>query len=108
MQLAISPGELHSQTDTPINSMEDLASRKIWALPGPLAAITKKVGSGVVSTPAVKSNEIISRGVVDGHFGRNPYAVESFQSVPYTISLTEPSVPIYTSTFSALNLVHGG
>ena len=45
-QFVISPGELYSQSDTPINSIDDMASRKLWALPGPLAAITKEIGSG--------------------------------------------------------------
>lgn len=30
----ITPADLWSQTDTPVNSMADLKSRKIWALPG--------------------------------------------------------------------------
>lgn len=99
-QFVISPGELYSQTDTPINSIEDLASRKMWALPGPLAEITKKIGSGVVSTPAVKSNEIISRGVVDGHLGLDPQAVKAFQLMPYTKSTTQLSQPFYSTSFS--------
>ena len=99
-QFVISPGELYSQTDTPITSMHDLASRKMWVLPGPLAAITKELGTGVVSTPAVKSNEIISRGVVDGHLGLDPQAVESFQLLPYTKSTTRLSKPIYATSFS--------
>lgn len=99
-QFVISPGELYSQTDTPINSVEDLAGRKIWALPGPLAAITKKLGSGVVSSPAVKSNEIISRGVVDGHLGLDPQAVRAFQLMPYTKSTTKFSKAIYSTSFS--------
>lgn len=99
-QFVISPGELYSQTDTPINSVDELAGRKIWALPGPLAEIAKKVGSGVVSTPAVKSNEIISRGVVDGHLGLDPQAVYSFQLIPYTKSTTRFANAIYTTSFS--------
>jgi len=99
-QFVISPGELYSQSDTPINSMDDLASRKMWSLPGPLAEIMKKIGSGVVSTPAVKSNEIISRGVVDGHIGLDPQAVKSFQLLPYTKSTTQLSQPMYSTSFS--------
>lgn len=99
-QFVISPGELYSQSDTPINSVEDLASRKIWALPGPLAAITKNLGAGVVSTPAVKSNAIISRGVVDGHLGLDPQAVKAFQLMPYTKSITSFEKAIYSTSFS--------
>ncbi|MDI5922664.1 hypothetical protein QLQ86_17965 [Halomonas sp. LR5S13] len=99
-QFVISPGELYSLTDTPINSIDDMASRKMWVLPGPLTAITKKLNSGVVSTPAVESNEIISRGVVDGHLGLDPQAVQSFQLLPYTESTTKFANPIYSSSFS--------
>ncbi|WP_323765753.1 hypothetical protein [Marinovum sp.] len=99
-QFVINPGELYSQTDTPINSIDDLANRKMWVLPGPLAAITKSLGTGVVSTPAVKSNEIISRGVVDGHLGLDPQGVQAFQLFPYTKSNTKFEKPLYTTSFS--------
>lgn len=99
-QFVISPGELYSQTDEPINSIEELAGRKMWVLPGPLAAIGKKLGSGVVSTPAVKSNEIISRGVVDGHLGLDPQAVQAFQLMPYTKSTTSFDAAVYSTSFS--------
>ncbi|SNS53694.1 hypothetical protein [Tropicimonas sediminicola] len=99
-QFVISPAELYSQTDTPMNSIEDLAGRKMWVLPGPLAEIAKKLGSGVVSSPAVSSNEIISRGVVDGHLGLDPQAVQAFQLMPYTKSTTAFSTPIYSTSFS--------
>ncbi|MBT0959127.1 hypothetical protein IV417_17200 [Alphaproteobacteria bacterium KMM 3653] len=99
-QFVISPGQLFSQTDTPINSMEDLASRKIWALPGPLAAILKKLEAGVVSTPAAASNEIISRGVVDGHIGLDAQALKAYQVMNYTKSHTAFKGALYTSSFS--------
>lgn len=99
-QFVISPGELYSQTDTPINSIEELSNRKIWSLPGPLAAITKKLGAGVVSTPAVKSNEIISRGVVDGNLGLDPQALRAFQLMPYIKSNTKFGKAVYSTSFS--------
>lgn len=99
-QFVIGAAELYSQTDTPINSIEDLASRRMWVLPSPLARIAAQIGSGVVSTPAVESNEIISRGVVDGHLGLDPQDVRSFQLLPYTRSTTRLSHPIYSTSFS--------
>ncbi|MEX3008688.1 TRAP transporter substrate-binding protein DctP [Hoeflea sp. TYP-13] len=101
-QWVISAGELYSQTDTPVNSMDELKSRKIWALPGTLAAIMKNIGAGVVATPAVKSNEIISRGVVDAHIGLDPQGVRAFQLMPYTKSMTKFSENIYTTSFSLI------
>lgn len=99
-QFVISPGELYSQSDEPINSVEELSSRRMWVLPGPLAAMATELDVGVVSTPAVAANEIISRGVVDGHLGLDPQAVQAFQLMPYTQSTTSFEQPIYSTSFS--------
>ena len=99
-QWAITPGQLFSNTDTPIVTVDDFKSRKMWALPGPLANIAKELGAGVVSTPAVQSNEVIANGVVDSHLGLGGDALQSFQVIPYTKSMTKFSKAIYTTTFS--------
>ena len=99
-QWVITPGRLFSTTDTPVVTLEDFTSRKVWALPGPLANIGKSLGAGVVSSPAVKSNEIISRGVVDAHLGLGGDAIKAFQVVPYSKSMTKFTKPLYTTTFS--------
>ncbi len=96
----ITPGELWSQTDTPVNSIDDLKSRKIWALPGTNANIMKAVGAGVVSGPAVQMNEIISRGVVDAYVGVSPTSVRDFRLIPYTKSMTRFDRGIYSTSFS--------
>lgn len=96
----ITPGELYSQNDTPINSLEDLKSRKIWALPGTVANLLKKLEVGVVAGPAVQANEIISRGVVDGYIGLSPISVTTFQLAPYTKSMTRFKKRIYATSFS--------
>ncbi len=98
----ITPGELWSQTDTPVNSIEDLKSRKIWALPGTNANIMKAIGAGVVSGPAVQMNEIISRGVVDAFVGVSPTSVRDFRIIPYTKSKTVFDRGIYSTSFSFL------
>ena len=98
----ITPAELWSQTDKPVNSMADLKSRKIWALPGTNANIMKAVGAGVVSGPAVQMNEIISRGVVDAYVGVSPASVRDFRLIPYTKSMTQFSRGIYSTSFSFL------
>jgi TRAP-type C4-dicarboxylate transport system substrate-binding protein len=96
----ITPGRLWSQTDTPVNSIDDLKSRKIWALPGTNAAIMKAIGAGVVSGPAVQMNEIVSRGVVDAFVGVSPATVRDFRLIPYTKSQTEFERGIYSTSFS--------
>ncbi len=98
----ITPGELWSQTDTPLNSMADLKSRKIWALPGTNANIMKAIGAGVVAGPAVQANEIISRGVVDAYVGLSPTSVRDFQLIPYTKSMTRFNKRIYSTSFTLL------
>ncbi len=98
----ITPGDLWSQTDVPLNSMADLKSRKIWALPGTNANIMKAIGAGVVAGPAVQANAIISRGVVDAFVGLSPTSVRDFQLIPYTKSITKFSKRIYSTSFSFL------
>lgn len=99
-QWVVSPGQLFSMTDTPITTVEEFASRKMWALPGPIAGMAKELGAGVVSTPAVKSNEVISTGVVDGHLGLGGDAIQAFQVIPYTKSMTRFTEPLYSTSFS--------
>ncbi|MBO6782724.1 MAG: TRAP transporter substrate-binding protein DctP [Alphaproteobacteria bacterium] len=96
----ITPAEVYSQNDTPINSIDDLTSRKIWALPGTVANLMKKIGVGVVAGPAVQANEVISRGVVDGHIGLSPVSIDQFQLGPYTKSMTRFKTRIYSTSFS--------
>lgn len=98
----ITPADLWSQTDKPLNSMADLKSRKIWALPGTNANIMKAVGAGVVAGPAVQANAVISRGVVDAHVGLSPTSIRDFQLIPYTKSMTRFKKRIYSTSFSFL------
>ncbi len=99
-QWVITPGQLFSNTDAPIVTVDDFKSRKMWALPGPLANMAKEIGAAVVATPAVQSNEVIANGVVDSHMGLGGDAVKAFQILPYTRSMTRFSRPVYTTTFS--------
>lgn len=99
-QWVVAPGQLFSTTDKPIVALDDFKSRKIWALPGPVANMSAALGAGVLATPAVQSNEPISRGVVDGHFGLGGDAIRAFQVLPYTRSMTRFSTPVYTTSFS--------
>ncbi|MDA4848409.1 hypothetical protein [Hoeflea poritis] len=99
-QWVITPGQLFSNTDEPVATVDEFKSRKMWALPGPLANMAKGIGAAVVATPAVKSNEVIANGVVDSHLGLGGDAIQSFQVIPYTKSMTRFSTPVYTTTFS--------
>lgn len=94
------PGQLFSMTDTPVSTVEDMNNLKIWTLPGPLTAMASSLGAGAVATPAVQSNEVISRGVVDAHMGLGGDAVAAFQVLPYTRSMTQFEGAVYTTSFS--------
>ena len=93
-------GKLFSTTDKPVTSMSDLKSRKVWTLPGTVAEIVKKTGAGAVATPAVKSIEIISRGVVDAHFGMGHQDLQGLQLSRYSKSVTMFRNSVMAASFS--------
>jgi len=97
---ATNGAEFWSMTDQPIHSIEDLKSRKMWALPGVTANVIKGTGSAVVAGPAVQMLEIISKGVVDGYTGVPYSSVVQFKLKDYTKSGTIFKRKIFTPTFS--------
>jgi len=101
-QWVISPAELYSQTDIPINSMAELKGRTIWSLPGVLEGIMKQAAGSVIAIPPVRSNEVITTGVVNAHVGLDPGDVSEFGLFPYTKSMTRFKHNIYASSFSFL------
>ena len=97
---ASSGNEFYSMNDNPIESTEDIGSRKMWGPPGVVANILKETGSSVVAGPAVQMLEIISKGVVDGYAGVPWEAVVAFKLADYTTSATELKTKLFTPTFS--------
>ncbi|MGW8269323.1 MAG: TRAP transporter substrate-binding protein DctP [Burkholderiales bacterium] len=97
---ATNGAEFWSMTDKPIETIEDIKSRKMWALPGVTANIIKGTGSAVVAGPAVQMLEIISKGVVDGYTGVPFSSVVQFKLKDYTKSGTLFKHKIFTPTFS--------
>lgn len=97
---ATNGAEFWSMTDKPIETIEDIKSRKMWALPGVTANIIKGTGSAVVAGPAVQMLEIISKGVVDGYVGVPFSSVIQFKLQDYTKSGTLFKNKIFTPTFS--------
>lgn len=98
-------GSVCSTTDEPIADLEDLTSRKVWALPGVSAKLLKNLDVSVVSGPAVQIHEIVSRNVVDAHVGITYDAISSFKAAPYTKSCvrfeTSPNSTNFSHFFSA-------
>lgn len=81
-------GHLYSLTDKPINSMDELKKRKMWALPGEAADLMKNLGISPITSPAVQVSESVSRKVVDGYYGLNFESATDFKAAPYTKSIT--------------------
>lgn len=92
--------DLFSMTDEPIETIEDIASRKMWGLPGVVANTIKGTGSSVVAGPAVQMLEIISKGVVDGYAGISFSSVAAFKLIDYTKSATLTEGKLFQPTFS--------
>ncbi|TRZ67854.1 MAG: hypothetical protein D4S02_04540, partial [Rhodocyclaceae bacterium] len=79
-----SGAQLYSLTDKPINSVDELKSRKMWALPGEAADLLKNLGMSPITSPAVQVSESVSRGVVDGYYGITNESATDFKVAPYT------------------------
>jgi TRAP-type C4-dicarboxylate transport system substrate-binding protein len=92
--------EFFSTTDKPIETVEDVKGRKMWALPGTTANLIKQTGAAVVAGPAVQMLEIVSKGVVDGYTGIGVSAAEEFKLVSYTKSATIFKAKIFQPSFS--------
>ncbi|MEE2859682.1 MAG: TRAP transporter substrate-binding protein DctP [Pseudomonadota bacterium] len=97
---AQSGADMWSMLDTPINSLDDLRSRKIWALPGATANLMQATGSAVVSGPATQMLEIISNRVVDGYVGVAWNSLNTYKLTSYTKSATILDRKIFQSAFT--------
>lgn len=96
----LGPAYLCSVSDTPITSLEELSSRRIWALPGTIANILKDMDQSIVAGPAVQVQELTSRNTVDAHFGLTMETTNSFGVAPYTKSCVDISPSMQSANFS--------
>jgi len=94
------PAEFYSLTDTPVTSVVDLQSRRVWALPGTPAEAMAAVDVSVVSGPAVQIHETVSRGVVDAFVGIPFNDARAFRASDYVESATVFERKIFTPSFS--------
>lgn len=97
-------GQLYSLDETPVNSIDDLTSRKMWALPGTATNLMVALGASPVTTPAVQISEPVSTGVVDGVFGLSLESAVDFRSAEYTKAITE--FPVWISSVSFTMLIN--
>lgn len=80
--------QLYSLNDKPINSVDELKSRKMWALPGEAADLLKNLGMSRITSPAPQISESVSRGVVDEYYGITLDSDTNFKATAYTKAVT--------------------
>lgn len=97
---AFSGADLYSVTDTPINSIEELAARRMWTLPGSATDAAKNVGAAIVSSPATQVHDYVSRNVVEGYYGLGLSTADQYKVLSNAKSITEFPREVFTATFS--------
>lgn len=95
-------GVMCSLKDTPITSVKNIRTLKMWSLPGFAAKAMAKLKVNVTPGPAVRIYPIVSKGVVDGFNGLTPGDAYAFNVVQYTKSCTQVPGGSFTPTFSML------
>lgn len=96
----LGPTYLCSTTDTPITTLEDLESRRVWALPGTIADTLSEMGLAITASPAVQLQELTSRNTVDAHLGVTMETIIAFGAAPYTKSCVEMEPALQSASFS--------
>jgi TRAP-type C4-dicarboxylate transport system substrate-binding protein len=96
----LGPTYLCSTTDTPIGTLDDLRSRRVWALPGTIADTLAAMGLAITASPAVQLQELTSRNTVDAHLGVTMETIVAFGVAPYTKSCVEMDPALQSASFS--------
>lgn len=95
------PGHLWSMDAAkPIRAVSDLKNVKTWSLPGDQARAMDKLGAVVVSGPAVRSYEIISKGIVQAFASQSFDSAYSFNVAQFATSVTEIPGGMGSAAFS--------
>ncbi|SMX29194.1 Bacterial extracellular solute-binding protein, family 7 [Pelagimonas phthalicica] len=96
----LGPAYLCSTTDDPIETLEHLQQRRIWALPGTIANTFSAMDLAIVAGPAVQVQELTSRNTVDAHMGLTAETIVSFGVAPYTKSCVDMLPSMQSANFS--------
>ncbi|NQV55521.1 MAG: TRAP transporter substrate-binding protein DctP [Rhodospirillales bacterium] len=81
-------GHFFSGNDTPIRSLADLKSRKMWALAGTPTKVLKLAGVDHVAGPAARLSGFVQTNVVQGVAGISQDAIITFGGLAFTNSAT--------------------
>ena len=73
----------------PIDGMDKIRGRKIYALPGVPSALLEAAGAGVVAAPAARSHEIISGRTVDAFAGYSLSDAEGLRTLSFATDVTD-------------------
>jgi TRAP-type C4-dicarboxylate transport system substrate-binding protein len=73
----------------PIDGMDKLKGRKVYALPGVPAVMVEGAGAGVVAAPAARSYEIVSGKTVDAFVGYSTSDAEGLKTLSYATDVTD-------------------
>lgn len=73
----------------PLDGMNKLKGRKIYALPGVPAELLEAAGAGVVAAPAARSYEIVSGKTVDAFVGYSVSDANGLKTLSYVTDVTD-------------------
>lgn len=73
----------------PIDGVDKIRGRKIYALPGVPSAMLEAAGAGVVAAPAARSHEIISGRTVDAFAGYSLSDAEGLRTLSFATDVTD-------------------
>lgn len=99
LSLFTTPGNQIHHGKFPINKIDDMKKTKMLAYAGIGKEIFTKLGAVVVAVPAVKSHEVVSKGIVDG-VAMSIDAIAAFKLIPYMKHTTVVPGAVYNSQFS--------
>lgn len=74
---------------SPIDGVDKIRGRKIYALPGVPSTLFEAAGAGVVAAPAARSHEIISGRTVDAFAGYSLSDAEGLRTLSFATDVTD-------------------
>jgi len=84
----------------PIDGVDKLKGRRIYALPGVPATMLAKAGAGVVAAPAARSHEIVSGKTVDAFVGYSVSDANGLKTLSYATDITDVPGNITAPSFA--------
>jgi TRAP-type C4-dicarboxylate transport system substrate-binding protein len=73
----------------PIDGIDKLKGRKVYALPGVPATMLQAAGAGVVAAPAARSHEVISGKTVDAFVGYSVSDANGLKTLSFATDVTD-------------------